>query len=194
MSSRLGNYLPCLPISFFFETNERMSLPSKLETEDNLTVDIRALELESIDFFVRLMSMLGMPRSVGEIYGLLYFSKEALPMDQIASKLGISIGSASQGLRTLRSLKAVRTVYKAGDRRDHYFAETEFRRLFSTFIKDEIMPHLDSAKDRIKKMESSTPNDSAKENEFYLIRIEKLKRLTKAGGRLLPALAGLLKL
>jgi len=171
-----------------------MSSASNLNAESNQTLGQRNLELESIDFFVRLMSVLGMPRSVGEIYGLLYFSMDALPMDQIASRLGISIGSASQGLRTLRSLKAVRTAYVAGDRRDHYFAETEFRRLFSNFIKDEIMPHLESAKDRISKMEESLPEESVDNNEFYKVRIEKLRRLTKAGGRLLPALAGLLKL
>ena len=123
-----------LLISFFFEMNESMTLPANLKAESSTTINARNLELDSIDFFVRLMSMLGMPRSVGEIYGLLYFSKDSLPMDQIASRLGISIGSASQGLRTLRSLKAVRTAYVAGDRRDHYFAETEFRRLFSNFI------------------------------------------------------------
>jgi DNA-binding transcriptional regulator GbsR (MarR family) len=174
--------------------NERMTVPANLQAESSAAINARNLELESIDFFVRLMSMLGMPRSVGEIYGLLYFSKDSLPMDQIASRLGISIGSASQGLRTLRSLKAVRTAYVAGDRRDHYFAETEFRRLFSNFIKDEIMPHLDSAKDRISRMEKSLPDQSPEEDEFYAVRIEKLRRLTKAGGRLLPALAGLLKL
>ena len=167
-----------------------MSSPTDIAAESNSAIDDRNLELESIDFFVRLMSMMGMPRSVGEIYGLLYFSRDSLPMDQIASRLTISIGSASQGLRTLRSLKAVRTAYVAGDRRDHYFAETEFRRLFSNFIKDEIMPHLDSAKDRISRME----NQSTEDDEFYAVRIEKLKRLTKASGRLLPALAGLLKL
>ena len=79
-----------------------------------------------------------------------------------------SIGSASQGLRTLRSLKAVRTAYVAGDRRDHYFAETEFRRLFSNFIKDEIMPHLDSAKDRIGRMEKTLPNQSSAERMNFM--------------------------
>ena len=171
-----------------------MTSASNLNAESSPTLGQRNLELESIDFFVRLMSMLGMPRSVGEIYGLLYFSMDSLPMDQIASRLGISIGSASQGLRTLRSLKAVRTAYVAGDRRDHYFAETEFRRLFANFIKDEIMPHLESAKDRISKMEESLPESSSEDSAFYQVRIEKLKRLTKASGRLLPALAGLLKL
>ncbi len=156
-------------------------------------VNIKDLEIESIDFFVRMMSMLGMPKSVGEIYGLLYFSPSALSMEHIVKHLGISIGSASQGLKTLRSLKAVRTSYVPGDRRDHYLAETEFRRLFSNFIKEEIMPHMDSAKERIERMESSLPTLSNEAEEFYKIRIEKLKRLTRAGGRLLPALAGLLK-
>ena len=77
------------------------------------------LEVESIDFFVRMMSILGLPRSVGEIYGLLYFNSKPLSMDLISSRLNISIGSASQGLKTLRALKAVRTTYIPGDRRDH---------------------------------------------------------------------------
>jgi len=153
----------------------------------------KILEIESIDFFVRMMSMLGMPRSVGEIYGLLYFSRSPLPMDQIVSRLGISLGSASQGLKTLRSLKAVRTSYVPGDRRDHYLAETEFRRLFSNFIKEEILPHMESAQDRISRMEDSLSELNASDDEFYKIRIEKLKRLSRAGSRLLPALAGLLK-
>jgi DNA-binding transcriptional regulator GbsR (MarR family) len=171
----------------------KFSLATQKTDSSSVNSSKQALELESIDFFVRLMGVLGMPRSVGEIYGLLYFSEKPLSMDQISSRLEISIGSASQGLRTLKSLKAIRSTYIAGDRRDHYLAETEFRRLFSSFIKDEIMPHLDSANDRISRMEESlTPSD--KNDDFYLVRLEKLKKLTKTGRRLLPALAGLLKL
>ena len=93
----------------------------------------------------------------------------------------------------MRSLKAVRTSYVPGDRRDHYLAETEFRRLFANFIKEEIMPHMESAKERIERMEDSLSGTDEQTDEFYQIRIEKLKKLTRAGGRLLPALAGLLK-
>lgn len=165
--------------------------PLKTDISEKISSE-RALEIESIDFFVRLMGMLGMPRSVGEIYGLLYFSESPLTMDKISSRLEISIGSASQGLKTLKSLKAIRSNYVVGDRRDHYAAETEFRRLFSSFIKDEIMPHLESAKDRIERMESLL-GETKKENEFHQVRLEKLKKLTKTGTRLLPTLAGLLK-
>jgi len=182
-----------LAFSFFFENNEKVPSQAKVpKVKSNLQTD-NLLELESIDFFVRMMGILGMPRSVGEIYGLLYFSEVPLPMDQIVAKLGMSLGSASQGLKTLRSLKAVRTTYVPGDRRDHYQAETEFRRLFSNFLKEEILPHMESAKERIDRMQDALPEDS-EDQEFYQIRIEKLKKLTRAGGRLLPALAGLLKL
>ena len=159
------------------------------------TTSARELELEAIDYFVRLMSLLGMPRSVGEIYGLLYFSTEPMPMDMIAARLGISIGSASQGLRTLRSLKAVKVTYVLGDRRDHYLAESEFRHLLSTFIKEAIMPHLESGKSRIERMEEILGRDGEDYDEaFCRLRVEKLKRLQKASFRLLPTLAGLLKL
>ena len=162
--------------------------------EDETELLNSSLELESINFFVRMMSILGFPRSVGEIYGLLYFTSNPLTMEQIAKRLGISIGSASQGLKSLRSLKAVRTNYIPGDRRDHYLAESEFRRLFSTFIKDEILPHLESAKNRIAVMEQEMTKVEPEQLEFLKIRIEKLKKLTNTSTRLLPILTGLLKI
>ena len=159
------------------------------------TTKTSELELEAIDYFVRLMSLLGMPRSVGEIYGLLYFSRAPLPMDMIAAKLGLSMGSASQGLRTLRSLKAVKVTYVLGDRRDYYLAESEFRHLLSSFIKEEIMPHLENGKLRIERMQEILARETEPYAEdFCRHRIEKLTRLQKASSRLLPTLAGLLKL
>ena len=101
-------------------------------------------------------------------------------MDKICLKLGISAGSASQGLRTLRKLKAIKPTYIQGERKDHYVAETEFRRLFSNFIKEEILPHMDSADERIKRLEINMEKISEDKKEFYSIRIEKLKRLTRA--------------
>jgi len=181
-----------LQFSFFFEIFEiivRATSPTPADTKKNN----KSLEIESIDFFVRLMGILGMPRSVGEIYGLLYFSEEALSMNKISSRLGISIGSASQGLKTLKGLKAIKTTYIAGDRKDHYLAEIEFRKLFSSFIRDEIMPHLESANKRISKMENSLSSKDRKE-EFYEIRFQKLKKLAKTGGRLLPVISGILNL
>ena len=180
-------------ISFFFEKNEIME-SSIAQIPKQSPFENEEITLESVDFFVRMMSIMGLPRSVGEIYGLLYFSENPLSMDQICKKLGISVGSASQGLKTLRNLKSIKTIYIPGERKDHFLAETEFRKLFSNFIKDEILPHLESASERIWRIENNLETVPPEKKEFYKIRVEKLKRLTKAGKRLLPALAGLLKL
>ncbi|MEI9897780.1 MAG: hypothetical protein WDN28_28965 [Chthoniobacter sp.] len=54
------------------------------------------LEIEAIDLFISLIRLLGMPKSVGELYGLLFVSPVALPMDTLMERLNMSKGSASQ--------------------------------------------------------------------------------------------------
>ena len=167
-----------------------MASPTNLQEETTPVFDARNLELESIDFFVRLMSMLGMPRSVGEIYGVLYFPKILCPWIRIASRLGISIGSAQARALHPSIPESCSYCLRGGDRRDHCIAETEFRRLFSNFIKDEIMPHLDSAKDRISRMEKSfqtTPRRRMNFMQFALKNSDGLRRQADACFLLLPA-------
>ena len=170
------------------ETVELSQAAQDVKTRHNL-------ELEGIDYFVRFMHLLGLPRSVGEIYGLLYFSKDPLSMEEIVNRLGMSLGSASQGLRTLRSFKAIKTTYILGQRKDHYVAETEFRNLLGAYIKEEIMPHLESAGQRIESMDNHLQQiNEAEDRAFLESRIKKLLRLKKGAAAVLPTLVGLLKL
>jgi len=84
-----------------------------------------AIRTEVIAFFVEALQTLGLPKSLGEIYALIFLSPEAVSMAEISEQLSISMGTTSQGLRQLRQLKAVRTVYQPGERRDYFTAETE---------------------------------------------------------------------
>ena len=56
------------------------------------------------------MQVFGVPKSVGQIYGLLYASPEPLSFSDIVERLEISKGSASQGLQLLRSLGAIKVA------------------------------------------------------------------------------------
>ena len=76
------------------------------------------LEREVIELFVRMADVLNLPRSVGEIYGLLFVSSAPLCLDDCRIRLNISKGSTSQGLKILRSFGAIRTVYIPGDRKE----------------------------------------------------------------------------
>ena len=67
-----------------------------------------------------LFQALGLSRSAGQIYGLLYLSDKPLSLDDMVDLLSISKGSASMGTRHLASWGVIRQVWVPGDRRDFY--------------------------------------------------------------------------
>lgn len=67
-----------------------------------------AFEAEIAAVFADLVMLLGLPKSMGEIYGFIFASSEPPTFADIEHKLGLSKGSVSQGLRALRELGAVR--------------------------------------------------------------------------------------
>lgn len=146
-----------------------------------------------VDFFVDGVKVLGLPRSLGEIYGLLFISTKPLSLDDLVLYLGISKGSASQGLRTLRTLGAVHEASGNGDRRTYYEPAINLKRLVGGFIREQVRPHLDSGKTKLKSIaETAKLSDDPQEREFFLDRIERLESWMKRGGQLLPILQKLL--
>ena len=64
-------------------------------------VDLSSVEAEAIEFFARNAQRLSLPRSLGELFGLLFASAQPLPFEVFAQKLALSRGSVSTGLRHL---------------------------------------------------------------------------------------------
>ena len=102
-----------------------------------------------IEIFVRGANLIGLPRSVGEIYGLLFCADGALTFEDLGDRLGISKGSVSQGLKLLRQLGAVKVQYVAGSRKDHYIPELSIKRLVQGFLRDQFAPHVESGRERL---------------------------------------------
>lgn len=144
--------------------------------------------LAIIDFFVRAADLLGMPRSYGEIYGLLYSSEKPLQLGEVVELLGISKGSASQGLRALRQFGAVKIVFVPGDRRDYYEAEMQLKRMASGFLRDQINPHLDSGAERLEQINTLIEDDqtSLENPKAMKAKVEKLKTWHKRAHKLVP--------
>ena len=116
---------------------------------------LNAFQLQAVSFFVHAFAALSLPRSIGEIYGLLFSTEEALSLDDIIERLRISKGSASEGLRWLRSLGAVNPVYLPGVRKEHFTAETSLRKLATGYLRDRINPHLENGPTRLSLLECS---------------------------------------
>ena len=151
------------------------------------------VEAELIDFFVRLAQLLGLTRSVGEIYGLLFASARPLPMDEFIQRLRISKGSASQGLKLLRSFGAVRAEYMPGDRRDHYVAEVELRKLAAGFLREKVQPQLSWGAERLANLDRLAAQLAGADREILQARLARLNRWRSRGQRMLPTMLKLIR-
>ncbi|MFV0337603.1 MAG: GbsR/MarR family transcriptional regulator [Chthoniobacterales bacterium] len=150
--------------------------------------DARVLEL-----FSGVSRLLGMPPSLGAIYGLLFVSTEPLPMDRLIDRLKISKGGASMGLRQLREVGAVKVVKIEGDRRDHYLAELELRRLVRSLLKERVLPHLERGAEELSELQKLISDLPRARREHVNSRLGKLKSWHRKADDVLPIAMQLLR-
>jgi DNA-binding transcriptional regulator GbsR (MarR family) len=155
-------------------------------------VPLNPVEIEVIHLFVQLSRALGQPPSVAEIYGLLFVSPKPMPQDEFTERLNLSKGTASQGLRYLLDLGAVRTVYVAGDRRVHYEAVAELRNLANRFLRQQVLTYFDDSKDRLDRILAEARELPDGERDFALGRVKMLRSWEKNAKRVLPLVLAIL--
>ena len=150
------------------------------------------MEIKSIGLFVQFSQALGQPRSVAEIYGLLFISHLPLSLDEIIARLNMSRGSGSQGLNYLLDLGAVRTVYVSGQRRIHYEAVAELRNLAGRFLHQQILVHLQSSSEILGDLEKHARDLAGDSRNHALARAKMLRSWERNGRRVLPLMLALL--
>jgi DNA-binding transcriptional regulator GbsR (MarR family) len=144
-------------------------------------------EAAVIDLFLNAASSFGLPRSYGQIYGLLFCRDQSLALCEVMEILQISKGSASQGLRALRQLGAVSTVFEPGDRKERFVAEIRLRKLVGGFLREQADPHLDKGVSRLKQIETLLGNlDDSDSLQRGVRRHEILSGWHRQMSRLLP--------
>ena len=160
-----------------------LNTPDLSETTEGLD------EWESavIDLFLNAANSFGLPKSYGQIYGLLFCRDQALSMDEVMDLLQISKGSASQGLRALRQLGAVSSTFAPGDRKERFVAEIRLRKLVSGFLREQADPHLEKGMSRLKQIEELLEGAGSKDSQIRgTRRHEILSGWHRQMSRLLP--------
>tara|TARA_B100001093_G_C26855313_1_gene1027157 strand:+ start:5365 stop:5913 length:549 start_codon:yes stop_codon:yes gene_type:complete len=161
-----------------------VSLSNKTQIEE---VSLDIWEESIIDLFLNAAISVGLPKSFGQIYGLLFCREESLSMSQIMMFLNISKGSASQGLRALKKLGAVNSVFERNDRKERFVAEIRLRKLVSGFIKEQAEPHLDKGIARLDSLRELLESENDIESVQRGLRRESiLLGWHRQLGRLLP--------
>jgi DNA-binding transcriptional regulator GbsR (MarR family) len=163
----------------------QMILTEKTSSRE-VVAPLSEFELESIDLFIRSVQVLGLPRSIGEIYGFLFAQAQPQPMEILVRRLGISVGSVSQGLKFLKNIGAIKVTFRPGDRREFFGAQTDLYKLVVGLIKERIQPHLDNGEARIDQMLQSSRKLPAGDRAVILHRIEILKSWRGKASKALP--------
>jgi DNA-binding transcriptional regulator GbsR (MarR family) len=151
---------------------------------------LNAVEVDMIDIFVRIARLFGVSKSVGEIYGLLFVSTAPVPLDYIRAKLNLSSGSASQGLRLLRTLGAVHATYVPGDRRDHFLAETGLRKITTGFLREKVVPDLMVHEEQLERLTSLLDDLPSGNRSHIEARIKLLQSWRRQARAVLPIVMG----
>jgi DNA-binding transcriptional regulator GbsR (MarR family) len=146
-----------------------------------------------VAFFAEIVQLFGIPKSVGQIYGLLYASPQSLGFTAIVERLEISKGSASQGLQLLRSLGAINEAeQKDGTARGvAYEAELSLRQLVTGVLQERLAPLASAGAQRLKRLKdlaAQAPENTA----FYLDRTKQLENWRKRFTTVTPLLTALL--
>ncbi len=144
--------------------------------------------ISMIELFVGGAQLIGLPKSVGQIYGYLYSAVKPTTMDQLISELGISKGSASQGLKFLRQFGAIKTQLVIGDRRDHFVAEVKSKKLMGGFIREKLIPALDEGEERIGFVKRLLAADGLLEDQLHKDQVAKLETWNKKLRMALPVI------
>ena len=165
---------------------------SKNRRHQNSAEKLSPLQAEVISLFVQVSRVLGQPRSLGEIYGLLFISARPLALDHLIDQLGMSKGSASVGLKFLRNAGAIKMVYVPGDRRVHYEAVAELRNLAGRFVRDQIVPYLDSGLNRLEQIADMVKQLPAADRARVKARVTLLTGWEKKSRTFLPVILKIL--
>lgn len=146
-------------------------------------------ESEMVSFFVEAATLLGVPKSVAAVYGIVFASPGPLSFSEISARLNFSNGSISQALRVLREIGAVRAVDSVGGAataRERFVPDLALRKLVGRFIEQRLEKQIDTGLFRLKSLERLLPNVDKVETAELTRRINCLHEWHKRASHLVP--------
>ena len=154
--------------------------------------DVVEFEREVVDFFVSAAELLGVPRSVAAIYGIVFATPEPVSFATIEARLDISKGSISQGLRVLREVGALKEVSGPADRTGLFTPDLELRKLVARFIESRLEKQLAGGRSRLASLEKHIPGGTGSAAELRS-RLKSLSDWHTKARSVLPVVRGILK-
>ncbi len=123
-------------------------------------------ELLAADAIGDVIEHWGFRRVLGRVWTVLFIAGEPLPAATIGERLSLSAGAVSMSLTELQRWGVVRRVFKPGERREFFEAETDFWKMISKvfsererLLADSVRSRLERAVDLLEARSRSDAND-----------------------------------
>ena len=150
------------------------------------------LETEVIGLFVQLANALGQPRSLAEVYGLLFISPKPLALEDLSKRLRLARATVNMALKILNKAGAIKIVYVLGSRSVDYESVADPRKLVVRFWRDQILPQLEASQEYMERIADLVkrlpPEDRARLDD----RVTELQSWGKQSSGFVPILTKML--
>lgn len=137
---------------------------------------LREAELLSAEAIGDVIEHWGFRKALGRVWAVLFLDPTPLPAAEVAERLSMSAGAVSTTLTELQRWGVVRRVWRPGERKEFFEAETDFWKMISKvvsererFLAETVRARLDQAAE----LASSAPRSATRAHV-----IERVKRLS----------------
>lgn len=150
----------------------------------------------SIETMGRLAEFWGFTRTMGRVYGALFLSPRPMTQQDIVERLGVSAANVSMSLNGLIRWGAVHKVYEKGNRKLHYTAEPELRKIIRNVLGAREQRELEDAVVRFSEaiafLKEGRPRGRklTEDEGFVEERIQHLETVVRISNKLLELLLG----
>jgi DNA-binding transcriptional regulator GbsR (MarR family) len=111
----------------------------------------REAELLAADAIGDVIEHWGFRKVLGRVWTVLFIAAEPLPAQAVGERLSMSSGAVSMSLTELQRWGVVRRVWRPGERKEFFEAETDFWRMISKVFDERERLLADSVRGRLEK-------------------------------------------
>jgi len=114
----------------------------------------REAELLAADAIGDVIEHWGFRKVLGRVWTVLFIAAEALPAAVLSERLSMSAGAVSMSLTELQRWGVVKRVWRPGERKEYFEAETDFWKMISKVFDERERLLSESVRDRLERAAS----------------------------------------
>ncbi len=96
-----------------------------------------------IDAIANTMDLYGVNHSFGQLYGIMYFEDRPMTLEEMKTSMNMSKSNMSYAVRSLTESQMIYKLEEKQERKDLYWAETDFFRTFQNFFGAKLQREID---------------------------------------------------